>query len=227
MRSVVKRYFVAVAAAVALVGLLPAPAHARPYTAASNPILFVHGWGSSAATWNTMVNRFRADGWPANYLRAFSYPTYQSNATTADAVRREVDQLLAATGKSKVDIITHSMGGLSSRYYTKNLHGDLQVDRWVSLGGPNHGTTSANLCVETSCREMRVGSAFLAGLNSGDETPGVAVYGTWWSACDGVIYPPDSPVLAGARNTQAGCVGHNSLHTDATIYGQVRDFVNP
>jgi triacylglycerol lipase len=223
----VKRYLVAVAAAVTLVGLVPAPAHARTYTTSSNPILFVHGWSSSASTWNTMVSRFRADGWPANHLRAFSYPTSQSNATTAQQVASEVNALLTATGKSKVDIITHSMGGLSSRYYTKNLGGAGKVDRWVSLGGPNHGTTSANLCVDTSCGEMRIGSAFLRSLNSGDETPGSPAYGTWWSSCDGVINPADSTVLAGATNTHAACVVHTSLHTNATIYLQVRDFVNP
>ena len=27
-----------------------------------NPILFVHGWNSSASTWNTMIGRFQSAG---------------------------------------------------------------------------------------------------------------------------------------------------------------------
>ena len=64
------------------------------------------------------------------------------------------------------------MGSLNTRYYLKNLGGTEKVDDWVSLGGPNHGTTSANICCEASCVEMRIESTFLRELNREDETPG-------------------------------------------------------
>jgi triacylglycerol lipase len=224
----VRSHLVVAAVVAVLVGLLPAPAHAARYTQSSNPVLFVHGWASSASTWNTMVSRFRADGWPASHVRAFSYNTAQSNATTATQVQSEVDRLRAATGASRVDVITHSMGALPSRYYLKYLGGTSRVDRWVSLGGPNHGTYTASACPMTSCAEMRVGSSFLANLNSGDETPGAVPYGTWRSPCDLVINPVSSTSLSGAaRNTVTACLDHNSLQSDATVYAQVRDFVNP
>jgi triacylglycerol lipase len=198
---------------------------AAPAAGAHDPILFVHGWNSSASTWDTMVSRFQADGWTAAELNRWSYNTSQSNATTAQEIATRVDNILAATGAAKVDIISHSMGGLSSRYYLKNLGGTAKVDEWVSLGGPNHGTDTANYCFSTACSQMRIGSSFLAALNSGDETPGAVNYRTWWSPCDSVINPDSSVSLAGAINTQTACVAHTSLHTDATIYGQVRDFV--
>ena len=117
------------------------------------------------------------------------------------------------------------MGGLSSRYYLKNLDSAGKVDDWVSLGGPNHGTQSANGCFQTSCVEMRPGSTFLKKLNQGDETPGAFHYGTFWSNCDGVIFPADSTVLTGATNTNVGCVTHSELHENAGVYTQVRNFV--
>ncbi|ADB52323.1 esterase/lipase family protein [Conexibacter woesei] len=208
----------AVAAAVVCAG--SASASAR------EPILFVHGWNSSGSIWSTMIGRFQADGWTAAELNNWSYNTAQSNATTARELSARVDGILRATGAAKVDVITHSMGGLSSRYYLKNLGGTAKVDDWVSLGGPNHGTTTANLCFwNTSCIEMRPGSTFLTALNSGDETPGAVTYGTWWSACDSVIDPDSSVSLAGATNTQTACIGHSDLYTDATVYTQVRSFV--
>ena len=194
-------------------------------TTTADPILFVHGWSSSGSVWNTMISRFSADGWPSERLRAFSYNTAQSNATTAEVVRSEVDALRSRTGAAKVDVIMHSMGGLSSRYYVKNLAGDLAVDEWVSLGGPNHGTDTANFCFDASCVEMRIGSSFLTALNSGDETPGAVSYGTWWSPCDTIINPDSSVSLSGARNTKTACLSHSALYEDRTVYGQVRDFV--
>lgn len=207
-----------------------APAQASVGTTAfgpsSNPVLFVHGYNSSGSFWNTMAGNLQADGWPAAYLDQWSYDTRQSNATTAKQLATEVDRLLAATGASEVDIVTHSMGGLSSRYYTKNLGGDAKTDAWVSLGGPNHGTDFANGCFDASCVEMRIGSDYLNALNSGDETPGVSRYATWWSPCDAIINPDSSVALSGARNTQTACLSHSALGTDTTVYGQVRDFID-
>lgn len=199
---------------------VPAVASAR------DPILFVHGWNSNSSTWNTMVSRFAADGWTPSELNNWSYNTSQSNATTAQQIATKVNQILAATGATKVDLISHSMGGLSTRYYVKNLGGGSKVDDFVSLGGPNHGTNTAYFCFSTACSEMRPGSSFLKSLNAGDETPDVGVnWLTWWSPCDEVINPDSSVALNGATNTQTACMSHSSLHEDATVYAQVRDAV--
>jgi len=209
------------AALVAVVLGLALPASAS----ANDPILFVHGWNSSGSTWTTMISRFQADGWTSSELNNWSYNYRQSNATTASEIRTKVDSILAATGAAKVDVITHSMGGLSSRYYAKNLGGDAKIDEWVSLGGPNHGTDTAWGCFDTSCVEMRRGSSFLTALNSGDETPGAPNYRTWWSPCDEVINPDSSVALSGATNTQTACISHSGLKENATVYAQVREFV--
>lgn len=204
-------------AALAQTQVTPALAH--------DPILFVHGWNGSAANWNTMISRFQANGWAANELYSWTYTSSQSNATTAQEIKTRVDNILAATGATRVDIVTHSMGGLSSRYYAKNLGGAAKIDAWVSLGGPNHGTTSANTCFQTSCVEMRIGSTFLTQLNSGDETPGTPRYATWWSTCDEIINPDDTVLLSGATNTRTACISHLGLLSDTTVYTQVRDWV--
>lgn len=212
----------------ALLSLLLLPSTITPPAARAlvhDPILFVHGWNSNSSTWTTMIGRFQADGWTSAELNNWSYNTSQSNAITAQEIQAKVDQILAATGATKVDIISHSMGGLSSRYYSKNLGGSSKIDEWVSLGGPNHGTDTAYFCTQTSCKEMRPGSTFLNNLNATDETPGTPNYRTWWSPCDSIINPDSSVSLTGAVNTQTACISHSDLHQDATVYGQVRDFV--
>lgn len=215
-----RRMLLAVAlATVAL--LVPAAGSA----VARDPILFVHGWAENESVWTTMISNFSREGWTASELNNWRYNTSQSNATTAREVSAKVAEILRRTGAAKVDLVTHSMGGLSTRYYLKNLGGTASVDDWVSLGGPNHGTSTANFCFSTACTEMRIGSSFLTRLNEGDETPGTTNYGTWWSSCDEIINPDESVLLSGATNTAAGCVGHIALTSNATVFAGVREFV--
>ena len=210
------------AVALATVALLaPAASNAM----AHDPILFVHGWAESESLWTTMISNFSREGWTREELNNWRYNTSQSNVRTASEVARKVEEIRSRTGAARVDIIAHSMGSLNTRYYLKNLGGTEKVDDWVSLGGPNHGTTSANICSEASCVEMRIESTFLRELNREDETPGAVSYGTWWSSCDEFINPDESVILTGATNTAAGCLGHIALLADSTVFAGVRDFV--
>ncbi|WP_431964704.1 esterase/lipase family protein [Nocardia sp. bgisy134] len=211
-----------VATATAALGIATPQATAAP---ARDPILFVHGWQGGAWNWDYMWGRFLGAGYSPGEMARFSYDSSQSNKDIALEVKAQVDALRAKTGAAKVDIITHSMGGLNSRWYLKNLDGLGFVDDWVSIGGPNHGTEVANGCADASCVEMRPGSAFLAELNSGDETPGQVNYGTWWSPCDEIINPDQSTILSGATNTQTLCPGHLTLLSSSTVFEGVRDFV--
>ena len=220
----VSRRLTAILAAIALciTGTALAPAGAS----AQDPILFVHGYVESASLWNTMIANFEKDGYSKSSLSAYTYNTSQSNKIDAEEVKSKVEALLKSTGATKVDIIAHSMGSLNTRWYIKFLGGEAKVDDWVSLGGPNHGTETANACsFQVACQEMQVGSKFLSELNAGDETPGVVNYGTWWSPCDEIINPDSSVALSGATNTKTACISHTALTTDKTVYEQVREFV--
>lgn len=194
---------------------------------ARQPIVLVHGLGGSAADWAPVLARLKADGWVDRELFAGSYSPIPSNTGIAGQIRNEVDSVLAVTGWDKVDLITFSMGSLSSRYYLKNLGGTAKVDAWVSIAGPNHGTQTASQCAQAApCAESLPGSAFLTALNAGDETPGDVRYATWWSPCDQTIVPQQSTILSGATNTQTACLPHNAMFTE-TIYQQVRAFIAP
>lgn len=191
-----------------------------------DPILFIHGWNGSTSNWNSMRERFQAAGWAAHELYTLGYSTTQSNVRTAESVGAEIADILAATGARRVDVITHSMGALSSRYYIKYVDGASKVDAWVSIAGPNHGTRLAAFCFDPACVDMRPGSELLDQLNEGDETPGDVRYATWWSACDDAIDPRESVILAGAENTRTACLDHVQLLVDPTVFEQIRAWVS-
>lgn len=204
--------------------LASTPAHA----ASHDPIVFVHGLSGSASGWDDWVADFEADGYSSSELFAWSYDWTQSNVTTASQLAAEVKSVLAQTGASKVDIVGHSMGTLSSRYFLKNLSGTSYVDHFVSVAGVNHGTSIASLCgwLYTSCKEMQTGSSFLTALNSGDETPGSVSYAAYWSDCDEAINPDTSAELSGATNVDVGCISHTDMNNDHGVYEQVHDFIS-
>ena len=207
---------------VALAMMLPGSAGAAQ---ARDPILFVHGWRGAAEQWRPMMERFVDDGWSRARLFAWTADPRDSSTRAAAKIAARVDQILVATGATRVDIVTHSMGALPSRYYLRNLDGAGKVDAWVSLAGPNHGITLAALCISADCRDMRPGSPFLAALNEGDETPGATRYATWRSPCDEIIDPVETVVLEGARNHLVECVSHLGMLRDPDVYRAVRDFV--
>ncbi|WP_340383769.1 alpha/beta fold hydrolase [Streptomyces sp. SS7] len=223
-----RRRIATVLAAVASSLLLSLSLSAPSAQAAThNPVVFVHGISSSSSSWNDWVADFKADGYTSAELDAWTYSWSQSNVTTASQLSTEIKNVLARTGASKVNLVVHSMGALSARYYLKNLGGTSFVDDFVSVAGVNHGTSVASLCswLYTSCAEMVTGSSFLTALNSGDETPGSVTYGTYWSNCDAAIDPDSSALLSGATNVGVGCISHDDMNNDYGVYQKVRDFI--
>lgn len=147
-------------------------------------------------------------------------PTRSSTSSRRDWV----NQIRSQTGASRVDIVSHSMGALSSRYYIKNLGGQSYVNDYVSIAGPNHGTAWAYGClIFTSCQQMVPGSSYLNNLNATDETPGTSIsYATIRSDCD-LIVPSGVPLSGAASNASAGCLDHNGMLSNSYTYSLVKN----
>jgi triacylglycerol lipase len=212
--------------AVALAALFAAGLTGSANAATHTPVVFVHGYTGSASNWTTAETVFQAGGYSSGELFAYQYNWAQSNKTSAAGLASYVQQVLATTGASQVDIVNHSMGGLVSDWYIKELGGQPYVRRLASIAGANHGTTYATACtVNPSCVEMLPGSSFIQTVTSGDETPGSTKYATWYSACDGVIIPYTSTELNGATNNNVACQTHIGYLTDTVTLAQVRTFL--
>jgi len=117
------------------------------------PVVFIHGHGMSSNDWDEMIRYLSNMGYPREYLHSVEIePNKMGNVDAAQTViGPAVDSLLESarsaaeeTGYSdtlpqRVDLVSHSMGAVSSRWYATRMKPEY-VRVWISVGGANHGT---------------------------------------------------------------------------------------
>jgi len=135
------------------------------------PVLFVHGSGLNSRTWKPMIRYLIGIGYPPKFLHAVDLlPRDGSNVRAANefiapAVESLLDNAKLAARIAgyqgevgqKVDIVSHSMGAVSSRWYTARKHPE-RVRTWISIAGANHGTHA--LCSHSGAGNIEMCPAF-------------------------------------------------------------------
>jgi triacylglycerol lipase len=191
------------------------------------PVVMVHGVNGSSDDFAAMASRLVADGWPEDWIFRFDArdPSWGCNVDNAADIAALAEQAMASTCTSRVDLVAHSMGTLSSRYFVKNLGGTEVVNTYVTLGGMHHGLSSScwapdflGVCV---WQEICQSGDYVKQLNAPPATPGevhwVSIYGT----ADESI-PNDSSHLDGAENIVMEGVDHVGLLKDEATYEEVK-----
>jgi triacylglycerol esterase/lipase EstA (alpha/beta hydrolase family) len=189
------------------------------------PVILVHGtFEDMSNNWQALSPLLANSGY---CVFALNYGSFDGSgelgiyatgeiAHSAEQLSSFVDQVLAATHASKVDLVGHSQGGMMPRYYLRFLGGAAKVHTLVGLAPSNHGTTLdgittlgsffpgssgflGSLC--PACEEQEVGSAFLSNLNAGGDTVRGVKYTVIESANDEVVTPYTSAFLSGKNVT--------------------------
>ncbi len=122
----------------------------------------------------------------------------------------KIDAVLLETGAPQLICITHSMGGVLTRYAIKNLGADGKVKKVITLGGPHMGSRIAVFApFGRNTLQMTYQSQFVKELAKGGMTPGSAEYVSIWSDFDNMVLPPHSSDLGkGAKNLKVPFHGH-------------------
>jgi triacylglycerol lipase len=188
---------------------------AKPKAPAAVPVFVVPGYGGDAESLSGLVSvlrGFRPD------VRVV-VPPAGGRAPIADGAA-ELDRAVRASGAARVDLIGYSMGGLVVRDWVAERGGAAFARTVVTVGAPHHGSAAllslpAADCTG-ACVDMKPGSALLARLNAGDETPDGPRWVSVWSSTDTNVTPPDTARLADATNVriQDHCRDGQFSHAD-------------
>jgi triacylglycerol lipase len=223
----------AVAVILAAVGALAVAAgRGRPAGPGSvfgeTPVLVVPGYNGTPASVGTMAARLRSAG---RRVEVVDLPDRGTGDLRASA--RALGAAVDRTGAARVDLVGYSAGGVVVRLWLADPVEALRARRVVLLGTPNHGTELAGAAAALgpglcgSICQLAPGSALLAELNRGDETPPGPRFFSIWTALDQTVVPPATAALDGAANIRVQDVcpsarlGHGDLVTSPLALGLV------
>jgi pimeloyl-ACP methyl ester carboxylesterase len=144
-----------VALVVAAVGMLVVASPAGAQAAFNrNPILFVHGIEGSGAQFESQKMRFMSNGYPRQWFDEVDYNSTRAVADKSE-VHQQIDDAIAAlkqrTGRSKVDVVAHSLGTSVMYDYLTNGATAAQrranVAHYINVDGQNQNPGVPTLAV--------------------------------------------------------------------------------
>jgi triacylglycerol esterase/lipase EstA (alpha/beta hydrolase family) len=234
------------------------PASCQPTAQHPRPVILVHGTAENRwDNWQQLSPALADSGYCVYAL------DYGANGFTADwfyglapvknaasELSTFVQQVLAQTGASQVDIVGHSQGGMMPRYYLGALGGAANVHTLVGLAPSNHGTTFNGLATLgnqhgfnqpfspgscDACNDQIIGSPFMTELNSGGDTVAGVDYTVIATNHDEVVTPYTSQLLSGTNVTNitvqdqcpADVSEHVGLPYDPIAIHDVRNALDP
>jgi pimeloyl-ACP methyl ester carboxylesterase len=122
------------------------------------PVLFVHGLWSDGSAFEIMKNYLLSNGYDYYSLLNPSYPNYKHFAENAPSIPTYINFLKQRCyafnlSVGKVDVVTHSMGGILTRLYLQNSAGldyRKDINKFITINTPHSGSQAANLLVGSS-----------------------------------------------------------------------------
>lgn len=131
------------------------------------PIVLSHGMGAQYEIawgithyWNNIPGELRNHGAEV-YITSVN--ALDGTIAKAQSWKRQVLEILAVTGKSKINLIGHSHGTVYSRYAISNLGMAGKVASHTSIAGPHRGSSIAELVLDI-CNKVPVTDDILNAL---------------------------------------------------------------
>ncbi|MGW6457613.1 esterase/lipase family protein [Streptomyces sp. NPDC055078] len=211
-------------------GALPDPPDATALVTGPGPdhppVVMLHGFVDNRSVFVLLRRSLARHGW--RHLECLNYsPLTCDIRVAAELLGRHIEEICARTGRSQVDIVGHSLGGLIARYYIQRLGGDRRVRTLVTLGTPHAGTTVAALAsAHPIVRQMRPGSSVIEEL--GAAAPGCRTRCvSFWSDLDQLMVPIetarlDHPDLI-TENVRVSGIGHLALPVHPAVAARIRE----
>jgi triacylglycerol lipase len=185
-----------------------------PTTPARVPVLLIHGYLCNHRIWDDAARALRQQG--HTVLAVNLEPVFASIDRYAEVIEPAVQQLRAATGRDKVVLVGHSMGGLAIRAWMR-AHGTQHAAGAITLGTPHVGTQIAKGQHTPNGRQMEWHSDWLTALAQSETDAIRALFQIAITPQDNIVYPQRAQVLPGTTATVFDGLGHLQLCLDPGV----------
>jgi pimeloyl-ACP methyl ester carboxylesterase len=101
----------------------------------TTPIVFAHGFLEDGDAFANQSMRFISNGYCQDRTFAFDWNTLGGTSQELERLKVFIDQVLAETGSSQVDLIGHSMGTFLSMRYLSDPTNAAKVAHYANLAG--------------------------------------------------------------------------------------------
>jgi triacylglycerol esterase/lipase EstA (alpha/beta hydrolase family) len=180
------------------------------------PVILVHGYFSSRGYFRELLRFLDAQGVAPVFAPRFP-GAFATIEQFADALDAEIERIAAGTGRERVILVCHSMGGLAARCYLARK-GAARVAKLITLGSPHAGTGLARFGMGENAPQMRVDSVFLAELARREAGRAPCATTSIYSSGDNLVSPRRSGRLAWARNLVLADVGHVAMLSSPELH---------
>jgi len=180
------------------------------------PVLLVHGYICNRGIWHPFARWLAGRDHPVDSVNL--EPLFGTIDDYVPIIAEGVRRLRERTGRDRVAIVAHSMGGVATRAYLAR-EGAASVCGVVTLGSPHAGTWLARCGHGINVGQMRVGCEWLSALG-GRESPATgALFTTIWSPHDNIVMPQKAAQrLPGATAVAVPGRGHLQLAYDPEVW---------
>ncbi|HKG88688.1 MAG TPA: hypothetical protein VKA95_10205, partial [Nitrososphaeraceae archaeon] len=122
----------------------PSPPAANGQPETPLPVLLIHGYRSTHNVWDEWEDNLRDEG---IYTKAITFPRNDECGSAMDhaiQLNQIVRDFREEARAEKINIVTHSKGGLDARVYLANNPSSADVANLIMIGTPNEGSPLAD-----------------------------------------------------------------------------------
>lgn len=194
-----------------------------------NPVVLIHGVVHNRSAFFPLQSQMQHWSWRNIVL--MNYKTrHGSLMAMVEDLSNVVEEVLALTQASRVDVVGHSLGGLVARYYMTHNLGRNKVRKLVTLGTVHNGVNYRShwlklLMKGTLDKDLRRESFFIKGLKQGKIHPESEICSVY-SSSDLVAGGHSHCSIIGPgsqyKNFEVEAAGHLSLLYDDEVFKIIR-----
>ncbi len=182
------------------------------------PIIFVHGLGGNRGNFLLMAWYMGMMGRSRSYK--ISFGPGQTLDEMAAALASFIRKVKKRTEEPQVEIVAHSLGGLTARMAVCEHRAASSVKTLITLGSPHKGTYSARYGNTSVIKDLRPDSELIKRLNS-KPFPKKTRLVAFFSKNDVFILPPENACLEDAENVEVTPFTHYSYLIDPKCWAAV------